>query len=209
VGKQGGGIGNMFGLGKVMSGSVVPGVEDDRAAVDAVRKLTAEFRSGSADASDLLLREIEKDPDFLFQTGNATDEYDLTSALIGTGKPNKQGVYVSPYLQSGHVLLLVIILLCAFVYYPGFPLTELDVETTDWLKRGLALTYVFNTGLAVVAYGEAKKRSQPPLFWAMKTAFLGGLAFLELRTNAPTEEERKKRAASRSKGKKGKKTAAT
>lgn len=186
-----------YGISELGKGSNAPDGEVDRSAVDAVRRLTSDFRTGSADAEDILLREIEKDPDFLFQTGNATDEYDLTSALIGTGTPNKQGVYVNPYVQSGHVLLLVVILLCAFVYYPGFPLTELDIETTDWLKRGLALTYVFNLGLSFFSYREAKKRNQPPFFWAAKTAFIGGLAFSELRANAPTDEEKKKRSAQR------------
>jgi hypothetical protein len=204
AGLDGDDAGGMFGLDKIMRGSVVPGVEDDRSAVDAVRKLTAEFRKGSARASDVLLREMEKDPDFLFQTGNGTGEYDLTSAVIGTGSPNEQGVYVLPYLQSGHVLLLLVILLCAFVYYPGFPLTELDEGTTDWLKRGLAVTYAFNAGLAVLSYGEAKRRAQPPLFWAFKTAFLGGLAFSELRANVPTEEERTRRAAGRKRKRGGK-----
>lgn len=188
-----------YGISELGKGSNAPDGEVDRSAVDAVRRLTSDFRMGSASAEDLLLREIEKDPDFLFQTGNATDEYDLTSALIGTGTPNKQGVYVNPYVQSGHVLLLVVILLCAFVYYPGFPLTELDIETTDWLKRGLALTYVFNLGLSFFSYREAKKRNQPPFFWAAKTAFIGGLAFSELRANAPTDEEKKKRSAGRKK----------
>lgn len=173
-------------------GSIVGGVEDDQAAVDAVRKLTEQFRKGSEGAQGALMQEIEKDPDFLFQTGNASGEYDLTAAMIGTGRPNKQGVYVLPYLQSGHILLLLVILLCAFVYYPGFPLTELDVETTDSLKAGLALTFTVNAALSVVSYREAKKRSQPALFWTLKTSLLGGLALQELKSNAPLPGEMKK-----------------
>jgi hypothetical protein len=179
--------------------------EDEQAAIDAVRRLTTEFRNGSADAADTILRSIEIDPDFLFSTGNATGEYDTIAALIGTGAPNKQGLYVLPYLQSGHILLLTVVLLCAFVYYPGFPLTELEEEVREKLKLGLSLTYIFNAVLAVFAFREAKKRGQPGSFWAGKTAFLGGLAFQELRANVLTEEERKAVVSDRKKrrGKKG------
>lgn len=119
------------------------------------------------------------------QTGNPQGEYDLASAIIGTGRPNKQGIYLLPYLQSGHVLLLIVVLVCAFVYYPGFPLTELEENIREGLKKGLAATYVLNAALAVLAYRDAKKRGQPQLFWSLKTAFLGNLALRELRINAP------------------------
>lgn len=154
---------------------------------DKIRELTAAYRSGG-DEPDVLLDEIEKDPDFMFQTGNPEGEYDLASAIIGTGRPNKQGLYVLPYLQSGHILLLLIVLLCTFVYYPGFPLTELDDSIRTWLQRGLALTYTFNAGLGVLAFQEAKKRGQPATFWGFKTAFLGNLALSELRNNAPLQK---------------------
>jgi hypothetical protein len=167
-----------------------PEVGPDQAAVDAVRQLTDEFRKGSVDATSELMREIEKDPDFMFQSGNATNEYDMAAALIGTGRPNKQGIYVLPYLQSGHILLLLVVLLCAFVYYPGFPLTELDDEIREWLKRGLGLTYLVNVVLAGFAYRAAKLRSQPPSFWAAKTALLGGLSFQELRANVLLDSEK-------------------
>jgi hypothetical protein len=174
-----------------------PEVGPDQTAVDAVRQLTDEFRKGSVDATSELMREIEKDPDFMFQSGNATNEYDMAAALIGTGRPNKQGIYVLPYLQSGHILLLLVVLLCAFVYYPGFPLTELDDEIREWLKRGLGLTYLVNAVLAGFAYRAAKLRSQPPLFWAAKTALLGGLSFQELRTNVLLDSEKSTIASQR------------
>lgn len=165
--------------------------ERDILPTDAVKKLTAAYRAGGAKAQQVI-DELEKDPDYFLQTGNATGEYDFASALIGTGKPNKQGVYVLPYLQSGHILLLAVVLLVAFVYYPGFPLTEADDVTRDALKKGLALVALFNAGLSVFAYRAAKLRAQPPAFWAFKTAFLGNIAFNELRTNAPIAQQASK-----------------
>lgn len=167
------------------------GDDKDRLPVDRIRELTAAYRTGGKEAQ-VLINEIEKDPDYMFKTGNPDGEYDLTSAIIGTGSPNKQGVYVLPYLQSGHFLLLLIVLLCTFVYYPGFPLTELDDSLRTLLKRGLALTYVVNAGLAVLAYKDATKRGQPASFWALKTAFFGNIALNELRRNVPMEEDESK-----------------
>lgn len=154
-----------------------------------VRELTAAYRMGGKGA-ELLMDELEKDPDFMLQTGNPEGEYDLTSAIIGTGRPNRQGLYLLPYLQSGHVLLLLVVLLCTFVYYPGFPLTELEDSVRTSLKKGLALTYFFNSVLAVLAFTEAQKRRQPAAFWAFKTAFLGNLALNELKGNAPLQESK-------------------
>ena len=51
-------------------------------------------------------------------------EYDFTARVIGRGLPSKAGAYILPYLQSGHMLLLGVLLLCTLVSYPGFPLTE-------------------------------------------------------------------------------------
>lgn len=133
--------------------------------------------------------ELEKDPDYLVQTGNPSGEYDLASAIIGSGRPNEQGVYVLPYLQSGHILLLLVILVCTFVYYPGFPLTELEDPVREGLKRGLCVTFLVNGGLAVKAFAEAKRRGQPAVFWAGKAALLGYLALRELRVNAPVQKE--------------------
>jgi hypothetical protein len=180
--------------------------DPEQVALDAVRQLTEEFRKGNVEATSQLMREIEKDPDYMFQTGNATNEYDMAAALIGTGRPNKQGIYVLPYLQSGHILLLLVVLLCAFVYYPGFPLTELDDEIREWLKRGLSLTYGVNAVLAAFAYRAAKLRSQPPPFWAAKTAFLGGLAFQELRSNVLLDSEKAKQLGQKGRRKRNQKS---
>lgn len=154
-----------------------------------ISRLTAAYRSGGNDAKQLIM-EIEKDPDYLFQTGNAKGEYDLASAIIGTGQPNKEGVYLLPYLQSGHILLLGIILLVAFIYYPGFPLTEAEDSVRDGLKAGLATVFLVNACLSVLAFRSAKERKQPAVFWGMKTLLLGNLAFNELRRNAPLTQER-------------------
>lgn len=158
--------------------------DDAPLSTDSIRRLTKAYRQGG-DAAQELITEIEKNPDYMIQTGNPKGEYDLTSAIIGSGRPNQQGLYILPYLQSGHLLLLTIILVAANVYYPGFPLTEADEGVREGLKRGLALVAVANSVLAVFAYRSAKRRDQPAFFWALKTAFLGDLAFGELRRNAP------------------------
>lgn len=162
--------------------------EKEVLASETVRRLTAAYRAGGSDAQQII-DEIEKDPDYMLQTGNPDGEYDFASALIGTGRPNKQGVYVLPYLQSGHILLFIIGLIASFIYYPGFPLTEADDTIRDGLKKGLALVGIFNTILSTYAYRAAKDRKQPAAFWAIKTVFLGNLAFNELKTNAPVVSE--------------------
>ena len=55
------------------------------------------------------------------------EPYDWTARLIGRGLPNKAGVYLLPYLQTGHMLLIGVLLLCSFVSYPGFPLTQVSI----------------------------------------------------------------------------------
>lgn len=52
------------------------------------------------------------------------DPYDATARIIGRGLPNKAGAYTLPYLQTGHMLLLGVLLLSSSISYPGFPLTE-------------------------------------------------------------------------------------
>lgn len=164
---------------------------EDALSTSAIKRLTKAYREGGTQAEEVISK-IERDPDFMFQTGNATGEYDLASAIIGTGRPNQQGLYVLPYLQSGHVLLLMILLIVAFVYYPGFPLTEAEDDVRLGLKIGLAITGLVNAGLSVLAYQSAGERRQPQLFWAFKTAILGNLAFNELRRNAPVFKEEEK-----------------
>lgn len=38
------------------------------------------------------------------------------------------------YLQSGHTVLLALVLLCGFVEIPGFPLTSLPYDVREFLK---------------------------------------------------------------------------
>ena len=172
-----------------------------------MQRLTAEYRAGG---DSELLERIESDPDYMFQTGSAEGEYELAAAIIGTGRPNREGIYVTPYLQSSHIILLGVILLGTFVYYPGFPLTEGSDELRDLLKKALAALYCVNLGLAVYAFKEAKRREQPPWFWFFKAALLGNIALQELRINAPIEgevdkkkEERKRYWKKKKEGTKG------
>ena len=46
-------------------------------------------------------------------------EYDMTARLIGRGTASKGGAYLLPYFQTGHILLLGVLLLSATVSYPG------------------------------------------------------------------------------------------
>ena len=38
------------------------------------------------------------------------------------------------YLQSGHTVLLALVLVCAFIDLPGFPLTSLPYDVREFLK---------------------------------------------------------------------------
>lgn len=153
-----------------------------------VRELTTAYRLGE-EGRQALIDELEKEPDFLFQATAESKEYDLTSAIFGTGKPNKQGIYVLPYLQSAHIVLLAISCLIAFVYYPGFPLTEASDDARSTIKITLAVVFVVNSVLAALAYRSAGRRGQPSWFWAAKTFVLGELAFGELRRNTKIIED--------------------
>mmetsp|Transcript_8690 Transcript_8690/g.18526 ORF Transcript_8690/g.18526 Transcript_8690/m.18526 type:complete len:453 (-) Transcript_8690:22-1380(-) len=145
-----------------------------------VARLTKRFKLGR----DELLQKVEAEPDFMFQKEVArNDTYDLTAAVIGAGRPTKEGTYILPYLQNGHIIGLLIVLLCTFVYYPGFPLTQLPDEAREQLRHGLLITFVVNAVLAIAAVNEAKTRKQPVVFWAVKVFLLGGLALNELQTN--------------------------
>lgn len=64
--------------------------------------------------------------------------------------------YVLPYLQNSHLIGLLVILLCAYVYYPGFPLTELSDDTRNILQKGLLVTFTVNSVLCIQAYIDAK-----------------------------------------------------
>lgn len=160
--------------------------EEEQFSVDDIKQLTAAYRAGTEDKQKLIDK-IEVDPDYMFKGGSPEGDYEMTAAIIGTGRPNKDGVYVLPYLQSSHFILLLIILLGTFVYYPGFPLTEGDDSLRLILKKALAVVFTVNFALACYSYTEARKRKQPPLFWFLKVALFGNIALQELRTNAPLD----------------------
>lgn len=58
--------------------------------------------------------------------------YDAFSSILGEGKPFV-GI-ANSYLQSGHTVLLALVLLCGFVELPGFPLTSLPYDVREFLK---------------------------------------------------------------------------
>ena len=45
--------------------------------------------------------------------------YDNTARILGKGKASQGGAYLLPYLQSGHILLLGVLLLASTISYPG------------------------------------------------------------------------------------------
>ena len=113
------------------------------------------------------------------------EPYDTTARLIGRGLPNKAGVYVLPYLQSGHMLLLGVLFLCSLVSYPGFPLTQVPEEYRNLILQGLGITFLINTLCAVFSRGIAEKKEEPVTFWMVKCFLLGGLALGELTEAVP------------------------
>ena len=113
------------------------------------------------------------------------DPYDLTAKLIGRGLPTKAGVYLLPYLQSGHMLLLGVLLLSSLVTYPGFPLTELPEAYQSLLLQGIGLTLLINAAAAVYSRGIAEKKQEPVTFWFVKCLLFGGLALGELSEAVP------------------------
>ena len=113
------------------------------------------------------------------------DPYDATARYIGRGLPNKAGVYLLPYLQTGHLLLLLVLLLSSLISYPGFPLTEVPDEYRALLLQGLSTTYAINAAAAVYSIGIAVRKEQPVLFWVLKVFLLGGLALGELSEAVP------------------------
>ena len=117
------------------------------------------------------------------------EPYDYTARFIGRGLPNKAGVYLLPYIQSGHMLLLGSLLLSSIVSYPGFPLTEVPDAFRAILLQGLGITYLFNLGCAVYCGGIAEKKQEPVLFWRVKCFLLGGLALGELTEAVPMPQK--------------------
>lgn len=105
------------------------------------------------------------------------DEYDIFQSFFGTGKLLNIPI---AYLQTGHGILLIILLLATFVSAPGNPLTDFPSEIRDFFRSGLTFTYAINAILAVQAFFKAKEKNLPPTFWATKTFLLGGIAFYEV-----------------------------
>ena len=105
------------------------------------------------------------------------DEYDIIPSIFGTGKL----LYIPvPFLQSGHGILLIVIVLAAFIYAPGNPLTEFPPEIRSFLRQGLGVVYAINTVLAGQAFFKAKEKNLPAFFWAAKCFILGGIAYYEI-----------------------------
>jgi len=129
------------------------------------------------------VKAIEIDPNAdtnldLFEDRRAVD---FVAIALGQGADTFFGIE-SAYLQLGHVALLVVVVLAAFVNEPTFPLTNSPAEYRDFLKQGLAVTFVINAAVAVFATFEAPKRDQPAWFWAAKSLLIGGVALNQLRT---------------------------
>lgn len=112
-------------------------------------------------------------------------QYDWTARLIGRGLPNKTGTYLLPYLQSGHMLLFGVLLLCSLVSYPGFPLTEVPDAYRSLLLQGLGINLLMNILASLYARGIAEKKEEPVGFWQAKVILLGGLALGELSEAVP------------------------
>jgi hypothetical protein len=63
------------------------------------------------------------------------EEYGTVSALLAEGAKPFLGIPPGP-LQVGHFIGALGIILCAFVEYPGFPLTNLPTPIRDALQGG-------------------------------------------------------------------------
>ena len=140
-------------------------------------------------------------------------EIDVISALLGDVEPgvgessdettNKSGKKVqkktsflgigSGPLQVGHTFGALSVILCAFVEYPGFPLTNLPDPLRGSLQGGLATIYLINAVLAVFSAMEAPSRNQSPILWGVKTFAVGGIAYDQL-MQIPTPKELAERA---------------
>jgi hypothetical protein len=63
------------------------------------------------------------------------EKYGTISALLGEGAKDFLGIPPGP-LQVGHFIGALGIVLCAFVEYPGFPLTNLPTPLRGALQGG-------------------------------------------------------------------------
>lgn len=143
----------------------------------AVDKLPSLAELGKRAQGNILKRQQEEKEAALKEL-EPIDEYDLSSGILGEGRP-VMGIGL-PYLQSCHTVVLLVSLLCAFIEFPGFPLTNLPYEYREFLKTGLVVIYFINGVLAFDSIKQAKKRDQSVFFWALKCFVLGALAHNEL-----------------------------
>jgi hypothetical protein len=95
------------------------------------------------------------------------------------GQGNIIGIPIQ-YLQSGHLMFVLLSLLAAFVYDPANPLTNFPPEIRAFLHHGLKIIGTINCVLAIQAYSTARRRNLPAPFWVVKTLLLGGIASYEL-----------------------------
>eukprot|EP00535_Pseudo-nitzschia_heimii_P004814 CAMPEP_0197184346 /NCGR_PEP_ID=MMETSP1423-20130617/9684_1 /TAXON_ID=476441 /ORGANISM="Pseudo-nitzschia heimii, Strain UNC1101" /LENGTH=371 /DNA_ID=CAMNT_0042635139 /DNA_START=44 /DNA_END=1159 /DNA_ORIENTATION=- len=135
-----------------------------------------------------LLKLLEQDPyadgdDSFFET----QEYTTISAWLGEGTKPFLGIPTQP-LQVGHTIGALVIVLMAFIEYPGFPLTNLPTPLRDALQGGLGTIYSINVLLSIVTVFKAIERDQPVKLWVAKTLTVGGLALDQL-TQLPTKEQ--------------------
>ena len=77
---------------------------------------------------------LELDPSADMQDSTFKSEFDLTSMLLGEAGRSFLGFVRPAYLQVAHGIVLSTSVLCAFVEYPGNPLTELPGEIREFLK---------------------------------------------------------------------------
>ena len=63
----------------------------------------------------------DPNPDQIDDRVERSDEaaYDFTARVLGRGTASQGGAYILPYLQSGHMLLLGVLLLASSISYPG------------------------------------------------------------------------------------------
>lgn len=125
-----------------------------------------------------ILKRQQEEQEKLSKELEPLDDYDLSAGILGEGRP-VMGIGL-PYLQSCHTVVLLVALLCAFVEFPGFPLTNLPYEYREFLKQGFVVIYLINAALAYDSIKQAKKRDQSVFFWALKCFVLGALGHNEL-----------------------------
>lgn len=77
------------------------------------------------------------------------EEYGTVSALLAEGAKPFLGIPPGP-LQVGHFIGSLGIILCAFIEYPGFPLTNLPTPLRDALQGGkiYIFVHIFNAHLS-------------------------------------------------------------